>query len=200
MSPSQDYARYKMRSFFDIFATMPLRARPRPRGRLPYSDDISFSTLRLSIINHLETYSTHTVQSTFSESQHSAGMAPAFLSNFIPRSAMADYIELKHDEWNNVVDDETQCMVITQEEEIRCLSRRNKNRTVLSNYSGLGPKSSQQQWRSISNYTRRWLMSSWYLPASKNESHVATNACYLAKGLFRRRTACSTMLTPTRRS
>lgn len=45
---------------------------------------------------------------------------------------MADYIELKQDEWNNVVDDETQCMVITQEEEIRYLSRRNKNRTLAS--------------------------------------------------------------------
>lgn len=48
------------------------------------------------------------------------------------KSAMADYIELKQDEWNNLVDDETQCMVITQEEEIRYLSRRNRNRTLAS--------------------------------------------------------------------
>lgn len=47
----------------------------------------------------------------------------------MPKSAMADYIELKQDEWNNVVDDETQCMVITQEEEIKYLSRLNKNCT-----------------------------------------------------------------------
>ncbi len=59
-------------------------------------------------------------------------MAPGFLSAFMPKSAMADYIELKQDEWNNVVDDETQCMVITQEEEIKYLSRLNKNRTLAS--------------------------------------------------------------------
>ena len=57
-------------------------------------------------------------------------MAPAFLSTFMQKNTMSDYLELRHDEWNNVVDDETQCMVISREEEITHLSKQSKNRTL----------------------------------------------------------------------
>ena len=137
MSRSQDYGRHQTRSYPDVFATStPLRARPQLQSRVlvPCPDDTSVTTtttLRLSIsTTRRESYRTRSVKRTFSDLHHIAVMAPAFLSTFMPKGAMADYIELKRDEWNNVVDDETQGMVMTQEEEIRYLSRRSRNRTL----------------------------------------------------------------------
>ncbi len=45
---------------------------------------------------------------------------------------MSEYLELKLDEWNDVVDDESQCMVLSPDEEIKYLSMRNKNRMLPS--------------------------------------------------------------------
>lgn len=137
MSRSRDYGLYDTMSLPDVFATMPLRARPQVQSRVPCSDDTSSTARQVQWIS----VSTKVTQSQVysyprtrprGHRKSSTSMAPGFLSAFMPKSAMADYIELKQDEWNNVVDDETQCMVITQEEEIKYLSRLNKNRTLAS--------------------------------------------------------------------
>lgn len=135
MSQLQVYGRYDIKSYPDILATTrSLRARPPVYSRVPYSDDTSSTTRQAQWISILAQFQAYSYPRTRSQSHRTSttSMAPAFLSNFMSRGAMADYIELKQDEWNNVVDDETQCMVITQEEEIRYLSRRNKNRTLAS--------------------------------------------------------------------
>lgn len=134
MSRSRDYGLYDTMSLPDVFATMPFRARPQVQSRVPYTDDTSSALRQVQWIS----VSTKLTQSQLysyprarprSHRKSSMSMAPGFLSAFMPKSAMADYIELKQDEWNNVVDDETQCMVITQDEEIKYLSRLNKNCT-----------------------------------------------------------------------
>lgn len=54
-------------------------------------------------------------------------MAPSFFRALKPKKTMADYLELKLQEWNSIVSDETQCMRLSPEEEVRYLSQRNKN-------------------------------------------------------------------------
>ncbi|KAI9872596.1 MAG: hypothetical protein M1830_001428 [Pleopsidium flavum] len=64
-------------------------------------------------------------------------MAPSSVSTLLRKTAMSDYLELQRDEWNNVVGDDSQCMRLSQQEEIKYLSNLNKN---LGEYLKLHPE------------------------------------------------------------
>lgn len=55
-------------------------------------------------------------------------MAPASASKPIPSSFESDYLELRRDEWNDIVDDSSQCMRISHQKEVEYLSSQNANR------------------------------------------------------------------------
>ena len=53
----------------------------------------------------------------------------------IPKAAkakMPEYLELKERDWNNVVDNSSQCQTLTTEEEIKFLDKKNKKSPVVS--------------------------------------------------------------------
>ena len=58
-------------------------------------------------------------------------------------------LDLKLSEWNELVSDETQCMRLSQDDEIKFLSSRNKNcKSSNVPYALLGLVNDQKQWQS----------------------------------------------------